>query len=111
MPRDQSHEQTNKEIKGDGGAIGLTQSPAELQKWLLAGPEMARLVSEIETSMAHKNSSFKHYEETPGVQETFANHVKELVKVFEDFGNPYLEQSNELITIDTKDTFALSPLH
>ena len=58
MPLDQSHEQTNKEIKGDGVAIGLTQSPAELQKWLLAGPEMARLVSELATHIWNKAMNY-----------------------------------------------------
>ena len=103
MALDQSHEQTNKEVKGDGGAVGLTENPAALHKWILVGPEMARLVTEMEASMEEKKSSFKHHEEAPGVQASFAKNVKDLVKKFEDFGNPFQEQSKELLTIDTKD--------
>ena len=39
MTFDQSHEQSNKYIKGDGGAVGLTEDPAALRRWMLAGPE------------------------------------------------------------------------
>jgi hypothetical protein len=87
----------------DGGAVGLTENPAALHKWILVGPEMARLVTEMEASMEEKKSSFKHHEEAPGVQASFAKNVKDLVKKFEDFGNPFQEQSKELLTIDTKD--------
>lgn len=30
LPIDQAHEQNNKTVKGDGGAIGLTESPTQL---------------------------------------------------------------------------------
>ena len=38
---DRSHEQLNKCIKGEGGAIGLTEDPAALKRWMLAGPEVS----------------------------------------------------------------------
>ncbi|KAL9963851.1 hypothetical protein ACROYT_G027402 [Oculina patagonica] len=31
-------------IKEDGGAIGLTENPSVLLKWMVSGPELARLV-------------------------------------------------------------------
>ena len=40
----QSHEQLNKCIKGDGGVMGLTEDTAALQRWMLAGPEISRVV-------------------------------------------------------------------
>ena len=36
---DQNNEQLNAEIKGVGGAIGLTENDAALQRWLITGPE------------------------------------------------------------------------
>ena len=39
MALDQSHEQSNKCIKGDGGVVGLTEDPSALRRWMLAGPE------------------------------------------------------------------------
>ena len=35
-------------MKGSGGAVGLMQNPTALRKWLLAGPEQARLIEEFE---------------------------------------------------------------
>lgn len=47
MPLDESHEQNNKCVKGDGGPIGLTESPSALLRWMVAGPEMVRVVGEF----------------------------------------------------------------
>lgn len=47
--------------------------------------------------MDEKVSSFKNHEETLGVQKSFVKHVNDLL------GNPFLEKSDELLTIDTKD--------
>ena len=47
---DKAHEQNNAVVKGDGGAVGLTESPSALKRWMLCGPEMARLISKFETS-------------------------------------------------------------
>ena len=35
---DQAHEQANAIIKADGGAIGLTEDPSALRRWMVAGP-------------------------------------------------------------------------
>jgi hypothetical protein len=40
---DQAHEQNNAIVKGDGGAIGLTEDPAALRRWMVAGPKISRL--------------------------------------------------------------------
>ena len=42
---DQAHEQNNAVIKDDGGAIGLTEDPTALWRWMIAGPEVSRLVA------------------------------------------------------------------
>ena len=39
---DHTHEQNNAVVKGDGGAIGLTQNPRAVLRWMVAGPEIAR---------------------------------------------------------------------
>ena len=44
---DQAHEQNNALVKGDGGAVGLTENPSALKRWMLCGPEMARLISQF----------------------------------------------------------------
>ena len=47
---DQAHEQNNASVKGDGGAVGLTENPAALRRWMVSGPEMARVIGEFEFS-------------------------------------------------------------
>ena len=32
---------------GDGGIIGITENESALQRWVIAGPDMARIVSEV----------------------------------------------------------------
>ena len=44
-----NHEQNNEVIKSDGGAIGVTEDPSVLRRWMVAGPEISRLVANYET--------------------------------------------------------------
>ena len=48
MAIDQCHEQNNATVKESGGAMGLTTDPLALRHWMVAGPEVARIVSEFE---------------------------------------------------------------
>ena len=45
---DQAHEQLNALLKGDGGAVGLTESKSALQRSMVAGPEILRMIAEFE---------------------------------------------------------------
>ena len=47
MSIDESHEQNNACVKDEGGAVGLTERPTALLRWMVAGPEMARVVTEF----------------------------------------------------------------
>ena len=47
IPIDQAHEQNNKIVKGSGGAVGLTENPTAFRKWIVAGPEQARIIQEF----------------------------------------------------------------
>ena len=102
MALDQSHEQSKKCIKGDGGVVGLTEDPAALRRWMLAGPEIARVVSEFEESMDDGKVVTRHHEQTPHHQAAFAKDVNSLLATFSELGNPFLECSEELLTLDTK---------
>jgi len=37
---DQAHDHLNAQVKGDGGAIGLTEKPGALRRWMVAGPQL-----------------------------------------------------------------------
>ena len=65
MGLDQRHEQRNKDIKGNGGVLGLTEDKDKLQRWMVCGPEVARAVAEFESlSVLQKEetTAFRHHE-------------------------------------------------
>ena len=41
---DQAHEQANKQVKGVGGILGLTENPAMLERWILTSPVISRVL-------------------------------------------------------------------
>lgn len=103
---DQAHEQNNAMVKGDGGAVGLTENPNALRRWMMSGPEIARLVNEFESdlnpSASHQTPVTNHHEVQNSFQESFLKDVKALVATMEELGNPFLEESEELIALDTR---------
>ena len=101
----QAHEENNGMVKGDGGAVGLTENPSALRRWMISGPEMARLVSEFEASMTTEVEvqGADHHEVQRSSQVSFFKDMKSLVTTIKDFGNPFLEESEDLIVMDTKE--------
>ncbi len=64
MPIDQSHEQENAKVKGKGGAIGLTENPTALQRWMICGPELAKCLTEFESQDVDETTVLHfHHEE------------------------------------------------
>ena len=104
MALDQSHEQSNKCFKGDGGVVGLTEDPAALRRWMLTGPEISRVVAEFEESMAgEKNNVTRHHEQTIHHQTGFGKDIISFITVFNELGSLFLESSKDLLTLTTKD--------
>ena len=103
MPLDQAHEQNNEKVKGLGGAIGLTENPIAFRKWMVSGPEQARLMSEYEEECFAKfEEEYFHHEEGLSAQKRFKDHVSNLHDVFCDMGNPFCDSGNELLVLDTR---------
>ncbi|CAH3151254.1 unnamed protein product [Porites lobata] len=101
---DQAHEQNNASVKDDGGAVGLTENPAALRRWMVSGPEMARVIEEFEASTEKRKClDFRHHEEAKHVQKKFTQNVKDLAKAIEEMGNPFTENSNDLLVLDSRD--------
>lgn len=50
-------------VKDDGGAVGLTQNPSPLQHWVVAGPEVARIVGKFEKGLSHKKTQSTLYKQ------------------------------------------------
>lgn len=104
MALDQAHEQENAVVKGEGGAVGLTENPGALKRWMISGPEIARIVNEFEkTTATSSDVSLKHHEQSYSHQVAFIKDVQSVVDSFQDLGNPFLEKGKDLLAVDTKD--------
>ena len=102
---DHAHEQVNAQVKGEGGAVGLTENPAALRRWMIAGPEVVRIIQEFEETSAKEVSEEKrrHHEQTPCIQTVFKKDVLSLVSAIEEMGNPFQEDSTDLLILDSKE--------
>ena len=67
---DHAHEQNKAHIKGDGGAVGLTYNPSALWHWVVAGPEVARVLNEFHDQHHHCGTKVDTCQ-TPSIQATF----------------------------------------
>ena len=104
MAIDQAHEQENEKVKGEGGAVDITEVPAALLRWMVAGPEVARVVHEF---MAHQEDILNgkenlHHDQSPSIQRAFYLDVKSNSECMRDMGNPFTEETGELVALDTK---------
>ena len=107
IPLDQAHEKNNELIKGDGGIIGITENPGALLRWMVARPELARMVKEFETAIEEDNTHqtcTPHHEQPRACQARFITHVQSLVSAIEELGNSFEEESKDLISLVSKDT-------
>lgn len=109
MPLDQGHEQNNEMVKGGGGAIGLTENPQTLRRWMFGGPQIARVVHEFEESVYMTTSEqSKHHEQVPSFQTKFKTHVQSMVDMITELGNPFSDESKELVSVSSKDVADVS---
>ena len=73
---DQAHEQNNALAKSYCGAVGLTENPGALRRWMVAGPEMSRLCKKFETLyLCRPDTTDGHHEQTKSTQHFFHQHV------------------------------------
>ena len=72
MALDQNHEQQNARIKGTGGAIGLIGNDTFLRRWLVLGPEVARLLDEFAFCDEGEDCvTLEHHDSTVAIQSHF----------------------------------------
>ena len=63
------HEQNNSVVKGAAGAIELMDSTSKFTRWMVAGPEMTRVIGKFEESVESikekqsKGPTVKHQEQ------------------------------------------------
>ena len=72
---------------------------------MIAGPEVSRVIQQFEETSCKKVNEKKrrHHEQTPGVQASFKKDVLSLVSANEEMGNPFQEDSTDLLVLDSKE--------
>ena len=106
IPIDQAHEQNNACSKRDEGTVGLTDNPSALQRWLVAGPEVTALIKDFEDAhqlMGRWWHEVIHHDQTANMQNAFRKDVCSLGNVMEELGNPFEEESEDLLFLDSKE--------
>ena len=104
IPIDQAHEQENAKVKGKDGVVGLAENPVALKRWIIAGPEKARLTTEFERTYlpdVEPDSNYKHHEEGISTQESFKMQTIKLVQTITEYGNPFLVTGSDLLVLNT----------
>ena len=100
---DQNHEQLNSGIKGVGQTIGLTENDAALQRWLITGPEVARLLEEFEIfHTVDEEGVLEHHDLSASVAKQFLNDINIFLGAMNDLCNPFLDETFDLYSLDTK---------
>ncbi len=72
---------------------------------MIAGPEVARVISEFESSLqfSRTKDNTHHHEQNNSTQKKFIRDVRALTSVIEELGNPFEEESTDLLVLDTKE--------
>ena len=86
--------------------VGLTENPAALRRWLLSGPELARLLTQFEEQYIPETNSeteCTHHKEGLLHQTRFHNQVNKLVEEINGLGNPFEDQCKELVILNTRE--------
>ena len=97
IPIDQAHEQ-NKIVNGSVGAVGLTENPTAFRKWMVAGPEQARIIQEFKDTYMTADTN----DEGQSAQKSFRDQVSSLVDIIREMGNPFKDDFVELVTQDSR---------
>ena len=84
---DHAHEQNNKQVEGNGRAVGYVDNSPQLIRWMVSGPEVSRVIDDFESALnATRNIQKKgpevlHHELVNSVQRNFQAQVKTLTEV------------------------------
>ena len=98
---DQAHEHNNRFVKSDGGVIGITEHETALLRWMTAGPEVCHLVKSYKEAADGTKNKTNHHEDTLSEQRKFFQSVQDMSETISEYGNPFLEDSAELVSLDT----------
>jgi len=81
--------------------------PVVCRRWMLSGPEMARLLKQFEKECirgdsTEMSSKLHHHEQGLSTQKTFQQQVVSLTETIMRMGNPFLDIVPDLVTLDSR---------
>jgi hypothetical protein len=104
---DQDNEQENRNVKGSGGCIGLTDNPIAFRRCMLSGPELSRLQTQLEREYlldddTENPTNLKKHEQCLAAQNNFQRLVDSLSNSIRKMGNTFLDNVPGLVTLDSR---------
>ena len=84
--------------------MGLAENASALH-WMVSGPEMTRIIEEFQasTDKVDRATDTRQHEESNPVQVSFVRDVQSLTDTIEQMGNPFTENSSDMIILNTRD--------
>ena len=84
--------------------MGLAENASALQSWMVSGPEMTCIIEEFQacTVKVGTPTDTRHHEESNPVQVSFSQDVQPITDIIVQMGNPFTENSSDLIILDTR---------
>ena len=76
-------------------------NPSALGCWMVAGPEVARLIIEFEANVHPNSGEIRRNDTTLSPRKAFAKDVRSILAVTKYLGDPFEEDSLDLQVLDT----------
>ena len=82
----------------------ITENPVALKRWMLAGPEQARLLAEFDKQFMEEeeNTWCVQHEQGLSAQILFQKHSNSLYETIMSMGNPFEDDCPELLALDSR---------
>ena len=68
---------------------------------MTSGPAICQLIQSFELLTQNKLTKYSHHDDIPSAQKNFFQDVKQMTDTIEQFGNPFQEDSKELVRLDS----------
>ena len=76
-----------------------SQSILKLRKFMVARPQLARIIGEFEQNLF--STEKKHREQYKQLEKKFKEDTSSLIGAFTELGNPFMEDSCDLVLLET----------
>ncbi|KAJ1526893.1 hypothetical protein ONE63_008445 [Megalurothrips usitatus] len=107
IAQDHAHEQLNAVLKGDAGIIGILSNDDSFRRFLMAAPEIIKIIEGFEAKMLPQEVKCqKHNSESLSAQTIFETDCRNLKTIFEEIGNPFCSEAEELHNVNTREVAA-----